>query len=55
MSGVTSETAPVILARRSTTSAGKGGKYALSLTMPYKKKSRGLPFKVVKQLLKHSV
>jgi hypothetical protein len=38
MSGVTSETAPVILARRSTTSAGKGGKYALYLTNSHKKK-----------------
>jgi hypothetical protein len=37
MSGVTFATAPVILARRSTIFAGKGGKYALFLTNSHKK------------------
>jgi hypothetical protein len=37
MSGMTSATALVILARRSTTSESTGGKYTLSSPNPYKK------------------
>jgi hypothetical protein len=39
MSGVTSATAPVILACRLSTFAGRGGKYTSALTEPRKKKS----------------
>jgi hypothetical protein len=42
MSGMTSATAPVILACRSSTFAGKSGKYISSLTNPHKKKSCGV-------------
>jgi hypothetical protein len=39
LSGVTSETSPIIAARRSSTFAGKAWKYKLSLITPHKKNS----------------
>jgi hypothetical protein len=45
MSGVTSATAPVILARRSSFS-GKVGKYTLSLANPHKRNLMGLNWEI---------